>query len=385
MRIAYLGKTQLSDVDISYLHEAQRLMDITYYIEISPRYLHGAAIDIKKIYPKSGIFKAVDVYPEFDKFSRLLDLDKVYVINTCGGRTWAIKSFWTNVLLLFKLVKGKYNIIHVTWPFNLYELVLCFLRKKMILTVHDPFVHTGGGGLVPRMRRFLTFNMIENFILLNKAQTEQFIRQHKLDPNQVINSRLSCYTYLKELAFDRVNNLGEYLLFFGKISKYKGLDYLLPAMKKVHMQYPEIKLVVAGSGEFPFDVSEYKKLDYIEFRNRFIRDEELAQLIYYSKFVICPYTDATQSGVIMSAFAFCKPVIATKVGGLPEMLKDGLLGKLIKEKDSDSISSAILEVLSNEDVLNEYSGNIKDDYIDGADSWRTIASELFREFQRRFM
>ena len=41
MKIAYLGKTQLSDVDISYLHEAQRLMDITYYIEISPRYLHG--------------------------------------------------------------------------------------------------------------------------------------------------------------------------------------------------------------------------------------------------------------------------------------------------------------------------------------------------------
>lgn len=51
-----------------------------------------------------------------------------------------------------------------------------------------------------------------------------------------------------------------------------------------------------------------------------------------TQFMVCPYTDATQSGVIMSSFTFGTPVIATKVGGLPEMLGNGKYGMLVKEK-----------------------------------------------------
>ena len=78
---------------------------------------------------------------------------------------------------------------------------------------------------------------------------------------------------------------------------------------------------MAGGGKFHFDVSEYEALDYIGIRNRFIPDDEMVALIKNCAFMVCPYTDATQSGVIMSAFAFNKPVIATDVGGLPEMVK----------------------------------------------------------------
>ena len=85
----------------------------------------------------------------------------------------------------------------------------------------------------------------------------------------------------------------------------------MPAFVKIHDTYPDVKLIVAGGGEFCFDDSLYKNLDYIEFRHRFIPDTELIDLIKHCKFMVCPYTDATQSGVIMSAFAFNVPVLAT--------------------------------------------------------------------------
>ena len=84
MKIAYLGKIQLSDVDMSYLHEAQQQADITYLMEVNPRFMKGPAFNIQQLYPKSGIFKAVDAYPEVKKFGSFIDLDKFYIINTTG-------------------------------------------------------------------------------------------------------------------------------------------------------------------------------------------------------------------------------------------------------------------------------------------------------------
>lgn len=384
MTVAYLGKVQLSDVDISYLNEARKQMDITYFIEISPRYLHGAAIDINEIYPKTGIFKAIDVYPQFARFSKLLDLSKVYVINTCGKRTWVLKSFWTHILLLIRLIKGNYDVIHATWPFNVYEFILFSLNKKILLTVHDPLVHTGGAGIVPMCRRFFTFKLVKQFVILNKAQKKIFIEKNHLQSNQVIDSKLSCYSYLKGLSYNAPVVNDPYILFFGKITPYKGLDYLLPAMVEIHKRVPAIKLVIAGSGRFYFDISDYQELNYIKFINRFVRDDELAGLISYSKFIVCPYTDATQSGVVMSAFAFGKPVVATNVGGLPEMVKDGIFGRIIKEKDVNSIVESVSELLSRQDVLDKYSQNIRNNYLEGSDSWASIVTDLRRNIEKRF-
>ena len=68
-KIAYLGKIQLSDVDLSYLHEAQKLSDVTLIMEVTPRFMRGPAFNIATMYPKSGVFKAVEAYPEFQKYA----------------------------------------------------------------------------------------------------------------------------------------------------------------------------------------------------------------------------------------------------------------------------------------------------------------------------
>lgn len=377
MKIAYLGKIQLSDADLSYLNAAQKLSDITYIMEVTPRFMKGPAYNIGKIYPHSGVFKATEAYPEFEKYSRIIDVDKFYVVNTCG-KFWQLKAFWTNFLLLLFLIKNKFDVIHLTWPANVYEFIIYMLKRKIILTVHDPFPHTGLDTRIVRLRRKVAFRCVPHFIILNKAQREKFLSFYHLPSSAVIDSRLSCYTYLNIVEQDMTTVPEQkYILFAGKISKYKGVEYLLEAMKKVHDTFPDIKLVVAGGGKYHFDISEYAALPYIDIRNRFIPDEELVALMNKTQFMVCPYTDATQSGVIMSSFTFGTPVIATRVGGLPEMLGNGKYGMLVKEKDTDALYQGICSLLSDEEQLADYRKEIAKDYTsDGYLSWKTIAEEL---------
>ena len=377
MKIAYIGKIQLSDADLSYLNSAQKLSDITYIMEVTPRFMKGPACNISKIYPHSGVFKATEAYPEFEKYSRIIDVDKFYVVNTCG-KFWQLKAFWTNFLLLLFLIRNKFDVIHLTWPANVYEFIIYMLKRKIILTVHDPFPHTGLDTRIVRLRRKVAFRCVPHFIILNKAQREKFLSFYHLPSSAVIDSRLSCYTYLNMVEQDMTTVPEQkYILFAGKISKYKGVEYLLEAMKKVHDTFPDIKLVVAGGGKYHFDISEYAALPYIDIRNRFIPDEELVALMKKTQFMVCPYTDATQSGVIMSSFTFGTPVIATRVGGLPEMLGNGKYGMLVKEKDTDALYQGICSLLSDEEQLADYRKEIAKDYTsDGYLSWKTIAEEL---------
>lgn len=377
MKIAYIGKIQLSDADLSYLNAAQKLSDITYIIEVTPRFMKGPAYNIGKIYPHSGVFKATEAYPEFEKYSRIIDVDKFYVVNTCG-KFWQLKAFWTNFLLLLFLIRNKFDVIHLTWPANVYEFIIYMLKRKIILTVHDPFPHTGLDTRIVRLRRKVAFRCVPHFIILNKAQREKFLSFYHLPSSAVIDSRLSCYTYLNMVEQDMTTVPEQkYILFAGKISKYKGVEYLLEAMKKVHDTFPDINLVVAGGGKYHFDISEYAALPYIDIRNRFIPDEELVALMNKTQFMVCPYTDATQSGVIMSSFTFGTPVIATRVGGLPEMLGNGKYGMLVKEKDTDALYQGICSLLSDEEQLADYRKEIAKDYTsDGYLSWKTIAEEL---------
>lgn len=153
-------------------------------------------------------------------------------------------------------------------------------------------------------------------------------------------------------------------------------------MKLVHNANPNIYLVVAGGGNFPIDVSEYLKLDYIEFIHRFIPDVELAHLIKNCSFAICPYTDATQSGVVMSTFTFCKPMLATNVGGLPEMIHDNIHGRIIEPCDIKKLAETILKMYNDKESLKRYSINIQNDYHGtGILSWRKTSEKVLEAYK----
>ena len=247
----------------------------------------------------------------------------------------------------------------------------------MLVTMHDPFSHSNVKSKMALFERKNAIRFSRNFLLLNTAQRQDFINKYKTNEKgkKVFTSSLGCYNYLRLFDVPRII-LDDYIIFWGRICSYKGLEYLLPAMEMVHQTNPNIKLVIAGSGNFYFDISKYQDLDYIEIRNRYIPDAELASLIKHSLFAVVPYIDATQSGVIMSAYAFAKPCIATNVGGLPEVVINEKNGLVIPPHNSEKLAEAMAALLNDRSKLERFSKDIQSEYYEGNKSWKQIVDDM---------
>lgn len=139
---------------------------------------------------------------------------------------------------------------------------------------------------------------------------------------------------------------GRYVLFFGFIRDYKGLDLLLDAFGDIRLQDMGVKLVVAG--EFYGDPKPYldriRQLDissHVVMCNDYIPDSKVNLYFRACDIVAQPYKSATQSGVTQIAFHFEKPMLVTNVGGLPEIVPDGKIGYVV-EPDAQSIADALV-------------------------------------------
>lgn len=148
----------------------------------------------------------------------------------------------------------------------------------------------------------------------------------------------------------RILNLSQnysYLLFFGFIRAYKGLDLLLEAFADKKLRNRNLKLIVAG--EFYEDEAPYKRQieklgiqDDIILYDRFINEDEVAAFFCAADLVVQPYKSATQSGVTQIAYHFDKPMLVTDVGGLSEIVPNGRCGYIVKTEPK-AISDAITD------------------------------------------
>lgn len=155
-----------------------------------------------------------------------------------------------------------------------------------------------------------------------------------------------------------------YVLFFGFIRSYKGLDILLQAFADERLQHSDIKLIVAG--EFYGDSAPYLNLiktlgigDKVILRTDFIPDSEVNRYFSAADIVAQPYKTATQSGVTQIAFHFEKPMLVTNVGGLPEIVPDGKIGYVV-EPDAPQIADALHRFFV-ENKQEEFERNIVDE------------------------
>lgn len=139
----------------------------------------------------------------------------------------------------------------------------------------------------------------------------------------------------------------KYILFFGFIRDYKGLDLLLKSFAKLIVKNKSIKLIVVGEfytdSKPYFDLIKINQLDeFVIMHNNFIPDEKVADYFCASDIVVQPYKNATQSGVTQIAYHFNKPMIVTDVGGLAEIIPDGKVGYVVKP-DSEKLAEAIFK------------------------------------------
>ena len=132
------------------------------------------------------------------------------------------------------------------------------------------------------------------------------------------------------LGLDPANR---YVLFFGLIRDYKGLDLLLDAWAQLRRagRTEGRRLIVAGefyTAREPYlnRIADNGLQDEVLLHDRFIPDDDVKYYFSAADFVVQPYKTATQSGVTQIAYQFCVPRVVTAVGGLPEIVPDGRVG-----------------------------------------------------------
>lgn len=175
MRIAYISAPAFCDCDIPLVESLQKLGDVTYILNVSETTRTTSMLNIRGTIDNTGIYH-VSQFEGFENITRYLNRDKSYMLwRGNGGR----KDLITSGLKLLEFLRdNKFDILHITWPFAYDLFPLYLLRKKIILTVHDPLPHSSNINFASQLYRKIAFKLLNNFILLNKTQKEEFISQY---------------------------------------------------------------------------------------------------------------------------------------------------------------------------------------------------------------
>jgi D-inositol-3-phosphate glycosyltransferase len=181
---------------------------------------------------------------------------------------------------------------------------------------------------------------------------EKVSRDIALSTLQLPTSELPTTRNLKSAIRNPQSAIGRYILFFGFIRAYKGLDILLEAMAMENVRKTGVKLIVAG--EFYEDATRYQSIisekkiaESVVLHTDYIATEKVKYYFGAADLIVQPYKTATQSGISLVAYHFEKPMVVSNVGGLPEIVPHGKAGYVV-EPNPQAVANAIADFYEKE-------------------------------------
>lgn len=361
MRICVVGPT--------YPHRG----GIAHYTSLLSRALRDEyqvkVVSFKRLYP-GFLFPGKT---QFDTSGAPIDSEAEPIIDSMNPLTWslaarAVRSFNPD-LVLFQ------------WWHPFFAPALGFIAKRLrrsaktVFLCHNVVPHESGG-YTRKLTRF-AFQHGDAFIVHSEEDKANLLAM--FPEAQVARTFHPTYDVFNTGGWDRdacraeLGVSGNVILFFGLVRKYKGLTHLIQAMPRVLEQIDASLLIV---GEFYDDktsyvnqIEELKLTDKVRVIDSYVPNEEVGKYFVAADVVALPYVSATQSGIVQIAYGFGKPVIATSVGGLPEVIEDGKTGFLVPPEDPDALADCIVSFFRTAD-RDELARNISkrtDDF-----SWRKM-------------
>ena len=273
-------------------------------------------------------------------------------------------NFRQQELIINTVVEAVPDVVHFTGPhlWNI-NLVRRFRRLAypVIHTIHDLDPHSGMrmGSLLRFWNRLIireADHILVHGQLYRQRLLQQGIPEHKVTYTPLLHLFLS---HEKEIELIRAVDTSShqeskpYVLFFGRLEKYKGLNLLLAAFAQLDAQRTNgYKLILAGPGDLSSIWQDELPSNTI-ISNRLIRDEEAVDLFTRCSLVILPYTDATQSALVAAAYFFSKPVIVSDSGALAEYVVEGKTGFVLKTSQPSSLARMLSEAFHSPELLHE--------------------------------
>lgn len=239
--------------------------------------------------------------------------------------------------------------------------------------------------LVQPMWAFLTnleYKHSDKLIAVSKSVADEITRYYhiKNDKISVIHNGVSV---IKE-NIDEQENL---LFSAGRLIWRKGFTYLIQALPKILKEHPKTKLVIAGEGKFKSKLKDYSKKLNVEHAVYFcgnLSKKEMFSMYARAQIYVQPSLYEPLGNTIMEAMALEKPVIATKVGGIPEIITTQKNGLLVNPHNSNQLAEAINMLLSDSSYRKKLSHNAKLN-MDKNFSWQLIARKTLALYEQSLL
>jgi alpha-maltose-1-phosphate synthase len=288
---------------------------------------------------------------------------------------------WMTVLQLLRLLRrGAPDVLLLHEATTTY-LPFCLDRAvdaPILLTVHDVATHPGADSREPARRARVRRNLRERaaaVVVHGHSLRQAYMAQTPAgaagpDVHAIPHG---CYTVLRHWARPGVPELPRSVLFFGRIHEYKGLDYLLRATEIASPAVPDLKVIVAGDGaDLEGRLRELLSNPRVTMHRGYLGNDRVAELFQQASIVVLPYIEGSQSGVVRIAYAFGKPVIVTRVGSIPESVRDGITGLVVPPRDERALAQAMVALLT-DDTRRAAMARAAAEMADGELSWATVA------------
>jgi glycosyltransferase involved in cell wall biosynthesis len=308
----------------------------------------------------------------------LVEVDTYNEVHTFRDQFNRIKATLNiNKFIKLKKIVNDFNpdFIYHTMIYTWLPIInFIFQNRKIVFTLHDPILHTGENQLFFRKLNTVALKKADKIVILSDI-FKKTLTENGVSRDKIVVIPHGNFKFYKDKNFCGNEGVKNTLLFFGRVSKYKGIGVLLDAFKLIKNSVKDAKLIIAGEG----NIEEYREnidsLKDIELINRWISDEEIGSIFGRADYVILPYIDASQSGVIPVAYAFGMPVIATRTGGIPEQVIENKTGYMVSPGDAVELAEKCIYLLKNPDLIKKMGAYAKE-VSETKMNWDTCANKL---------
>ena len=156
----------------------------------------------------------------------------------------------------------------------------------------------------------------------------------------------------------------------------------MQAFGKLQQKHPDIKLLIAGSGKLYFDESLYRGNANVALMNRYVPLAQLADLLKNALFTVCPYKDATQSGVVQTAFSMGTPIVATDVGNFAKAIENGKSGVIVPPCDANALAEAMSDLVEHPEKLESFRKYIAGEWLE-RNGWEEVVTQYLNCYEAR--
>lgn len=317
-----------------------------------------------------------------ERFNEVIDSS----LNVQSFHTPRIRHL-SNFSMIFKIIKRikqfAPDIIHIQKGHPWLNFALFLLKRYcLITTIHDVILLDFPSKRIPEFMykppiKYATQLIVHGHYL--KENLAKLSGRSSDDIHVLPRGVNSVYTrFIKK----KVQEEKYTIMYFGRIWGYKGLKYLIESEPLISKLFPDLKIIIAGTGE---DFKKYEDMmvnkQRFEVYNDFISHELVGELFQRASIIVLPYVNGSQSGVIPQAYALKKPVVITKVGSLVEAVDNGKTGCIVPPKDTKSLAEAIIDLLDDQKKRKKMGENAYKKTLNEL-AWKNIAVDTLKVYRK---